>query len=91
MTRLFTENKEIKLDVYNVFKYTAKKEDLINCITVNYENVVGFEIATGESASRIEEETDAASIDEAHEYLILHFDDGRTATFRNSYVDMFLR
>ena len=82
------------LDVYEECKYTAAalghEEVFENCKQVKYNNVEYIEIVTGIDAEEIEAETDGSCIDDMHEYLVIHFTDGQTATFRNSYVDMFL-
>lgn len=77
------------LEVYSECKYTATREVFDNAKEVRYENIKCWEIVTGEDATEIENETDNSCIDDYHEYLVLHFVNGETATFRNSYVDMF--
>lgn len=67
---------------------TSEREDIM----VTYTGVKAWDIIEGGiEAEEIEAETDADGIDENHEYLVLHFEDGSTSTFRNSYVDMFIR
>ena len=90
-TTFFTENladAKVKLYVYENSKYTGnigeEKE-------VNYTGLKSWSVVDGEDAKAIENETDGSCIDENHEYLVLNFVDGTTATFRNSYVDMFIR
>lgn len=79
----------IKLYVHEATKYEASEDDEIK---VEYTGVKAWSIIEGgKEAEEIEAETDAASVDENHEYLVLHFEDGTDATFRNSHVDMFLR
>lgn len=61
-------------------------------IKVEYKGVTSWDIIEGgKEAEEIEAICDAASVDEYHEYLVLHFEDGTTATFRNSHADMFIR
>lgn len=74
---------------YSECKYTASEEVLRNCKTVTFNYATGFEVVSGEEAREIEEHTDGSGIDDFHEYLVIFFEDGETATFRNSYVDMF--
>lgn len=78
-----------EIEVYGVCKYHAAKEELENPLTVRYDGITEFEIVSGYDAEEIERDTDDESIDDYHEYLILHFENGETSTFRNSYVDMF--
>lgn len=94
-TQTFTMSNEklqkatIRLYVYDQNKYTG---DVTEEKEIKYTGVNGWDIIEGgEEAEQIEAETDQDGMDDNHEYLVLHFNDGRTATFRNSYVDMFLR
>lgn len=75
------------VDVHEVIRYEDKSE---NIKTVEYTGCVGFEVVAGaKRVAEIEAETDCSCIDDYHEYLILHFANGETSTFRNSYVDLF--
>ena len=85
----FYRSRKVTLDIYGEFKYTASEETFENCKTITYNDCIGFEVVDGERAEEIEAETDGSCIDDLHEYLVLFFEDGETATFRNSYVDMF--
>lgn len=79
----------IRLYVYDVDKYT---QDITEEKEVTYTGLIAWDIIEGgEEAEAIEAQTDANSADEHHEYLVLHFNNGETATFRNSHVDMFIR
>ena len=78
---------DVKVKIYNAVKYFKCKK----VKTIRYRNIRGFEVATGERAEQIISEKNAAcSIDPYNEYLVLYLEDGSTATFRNSYVDLFI-
>lgn len=79
----------VTIYVYDGDKYTnATKEEK----EVSYTGLTAWDIIEGgEEAEEIESMTDASGVDEHHEYLVLHFNDGTTATFRNSHVDMHIR
>ena len=86
--------KKAILDVATFCKYTgrqdAKAGEYVNeWKRVEYD-VVAFEVVSGEAAALIESESDGSCVDDFHEYLVLYFKDGDTATYRNSYVDLFL-
>lgn len=78
-----------ELEVYSECKYTASAEVFENCKRVRYDGIIAWEIVTGEDAEEILKETDYTCVDDYNEYLVLHFEDGETSTYRNSYVDMF--
>ena len=78
----------IRLYVFNESKYTANINDKLE---VEYTGVKAWSVIEGgKEAEAIESIVDKDGIDENHEYLVLHFANGTTATFRNSHVDMFL-
>lgn len=78
----------VEIDVYDKPKYEADNKK-VN--TVAYTNMTAWDlIQGGTEAEEIEAETDANSADPNHEYLVLHFNDGTTSTFRNSYVSMWI-
>lgn len=88
MMNTFYRARTVLIDIHKTVRYTDTSEDLIS---VRYENVIGFEVVSDPAkAAEIEAATDGSCIDDYHEYLVLHFADGDLATFRNSYVDMFL-
>lgn len=83
------EDATVKILVYNANKYTGNITEEREIV---YKGVTAWDIIEGGiEAEEIESMTDADGVDEHHEYLVLHLRDGRTATFKNSYVDMFIR
>lgn len=79
------EDATIMIYLSNAEKYKPHKIDKI----VKYTGLVSWDIIEGgEEAKEIEMQ---GLMDEHHEYLVLHFNDGTDATFRNSHVDMFIR
>ena len=77
---------EVKVTIYNGVKYFKCKK----VKEILYRNIRGFEIVTGERAEQISSETDASSIDEFNEYLIIYLEDGNTATFGYSHSELFI-
>ena len=71
--------------------YDGSKYDVNSKVIARPEyNIKGYKVITnGTEAQEIESMTDASGVDEFHEYLVLELENGETATFRNSYVDMF--
>ena len=81
-------NANVTIYVYENNKYkgnAGKKTEVI------YTGLKSWSIVDGKDALEIEARTDGSFVDENHEYLALNFIDGTKATFRNSYVDMFIR
>lgn len=85
----------IELVIYKQSKYShiLTDEEVEEGMTeIKYTGLTSWDIIEGgEEAKAIEAESDGSCIDDNHEYLVLHFNDGTDATFRNSYVDMFIR
>jgi len=78
---------EVKVNIYNECKYTASAEVFEKRVTIEFKNLVEWELVSGTDAREIERDSDL--VDDYHEYLVLHFENGDVSTFRNSYVDMF--
>lgn len=76
----------VKVKMYNGVKYNKESEKVSE---VEYNNIRGYVVVTGDEATRIGLETDENSRDEYNEYLVITLEDGETATFCNSHVDMF--
>ena len=76
----------VKVKIYNGVKYNANSKKVSE---VEYNNIRGYKVVTGERATEIGLETDENSRDEYNEYLIITLEDGETSTFCNSHVDMF--
>ena len=76
----------VKVKVYLGVKYDLSNEKVAE---VEYKDIEGFEVVTGERATEIGSMTDEESKDEYNEYLVITFKDGQTATFCNSHVDLF--
>ena len=76
------------IDITTGVKYEADSGEET---TVTYTGLTQWSIVGGEDALEIEADLSESEKDEYHEYLVLEFNDGTTATFRNSHVDMFIR
>ena len=77
----------VKVKMYNGIKYELSSEKVAE---IEYENIKGFEVVTGDRATQIGFETDENSRDEYNEYLIITLKSDETATFCNSHVDLFI-
>ncbi len=79
---------DVQLIVYENVKYEKQETEPKR---VSYTGLTSWDIIEGgEAAKAIESITDKSGIDDYHSYLILHFNNGETATFRNSYVSLFI-
>ena len=76
----------VKIKIYDGVKYNVESKKVAE---IEYHNIKGYEVATGDKATEIGLQTDENSRDEYNEYLIITLADGETSTFCNSHVDMF--
>ena len=76
----------VKIKLYDGVKYNLESKKVAE---IEYDNIKGYEVVTGDRATEIGLETDENSRDEYNEYLIITLEDGETSTFCNSRVDMF--
>ena len=76
----------VKVRMYNMVKYDRNSKKTSE---VEYNNIKGYEVVTGEKATLIGNQTDENSRDEYNEYLIITLENGEIATFCNSHVDLF--
>ena len=77
---------DVIVRMYNRVKYDRNSKKTAE---VEYNNIKGYEVVTGDRAIEIGNMTDEASRDEYNEYLIIHLETGETSTFCNSHVDLF--
>ena len=78
---------KLRVKVYNGVKYKSSSEKVEE---VDYTNVSGYEVVTGDRATKIGLETDENSRDEYNEYLVITFENKEVLTLCNSRVDMFI-
>lgn len=79
---------KVKAKIYDIPKYDPKS---ILFDTIRYENAISMEVISGHDAYEIENHygMGEGDKDKYHEYVVLHFEDGMTATFCNSTTDIF--
>lgn len=78
---------KVKLYTYKECKYT---EDITEEIETTYKGLKSWSIITEPTEEEEKEFIENNMVDEFHEYLILNFEDGSTASFRNSHCDLFI-
>ena len=76
----------VKIKIYDGVKYNIESKKVAE---IEYDNIKGYEVVTGDKATEIGLETDENSRDEYNEYLVITLADGEISTFCNSHVDMF--
>ncbi len=84
------EGRTVEIHTYENCKYHARSMENLGQETItSYTDVESWDIVTGGKEAEAIEQC-CLTVDEYHEYLILHFSDGHTLTFRNSHTDMFV-
>ena len=83
MIRQFGRERKVEVWLYDECRYTTEKGHVQE---VYYSGCVGFDVKT----MLPDEVEQQGMIDDYNEYLVLYFSDGSEATFRNSYVDLFI-
>ena len=78
--------KDVKLVVYDECKYSCSDEVFNRAKEINFKFCIGFDVVSGKDAGIKGTDDD---VDDYDEYLILYFEDGNVAMYRNSYVDLF--
>ena len=76
----------VMIKIYDGVKYNVESKKVAE---IEYDNIKGYEVVTGDKATEIGLETDEIIRDEYNEYLVITLADGETSTFCNSHVDMF--
>lgn len=76
----------VKVKIYDSCIYIGESRMVAE---VKYKNIESYEVVTGKRATEIGLETDINSRDENNEYLVITLENGETATFCNSHVEMF--
>lgn len=87
MKQYFNKPSKVSVERYSACKYSSNPG---NCEEIHYDNVEAFEVVEGTNAAKLEAEMDGSLLDDYHEYLIIYFANGGTATYRNSYADLFM-
>lgn len=83
------EAAKVTIVMFDGCKYT--EQELGKARRVTYTGLTSWDIISGgEEATEFESHIDSESVDEFHEYLVLHFNDGTESSFRNSHCDMFI-
>ncbi len=85
MKKHFREDVKVEVKIYDLCKYDPASESRNKA---QY-SIKAFEVKTIPE-KEILKETDESNLDPYNEYLILYLADGDTATFRNSFCDMYL-
>lgn len=88
---MFMTNEELQKATVRLYITRGLKWEDRDEMEVTYTGLTKWSIVNGDDAIEIEKDFSEGEWDECHEYLILEFNDGTTATFRNSHVDMFVR
>ena len=76
---------EVLVKLYDDVKFNRNSKVLKR---IWLEDVESYEIMNGKEVEKLEGNFDC--VDPYDEYLVLFYKDGERATFRNSYVDLFL-
>lgn len=79
---------EVKVVVYDGSKYDASSDVEDRSF---FKGLTSWDIIEGGEEAEEIEIYGRCGIDKNHEYLVLHFKDGSTKTYKNSFVDMFIR
>lgn len=85
MKKYFRENVMVEVKVYDICKYEPASKSKYKA---QY-NIKAFEVKII-PADEMLKETDKSNLDPYNEYLVLDLSTGETATFRNSFCDMYL-